>query len=193
MVAAAVEYRQPEHILPRYADFMYRVVLGAVAIRSRLYFLADDAQVCPVCGDLETYDHLLLRCEFVTAVWAVFQPLVDALKLELPTTLSALLFEPLVTGQRYRRRAVAMMWPILRACVLHTVWLARNDRVFRPEAPLVTPEAAAQRAAFLTKLLNTQALCLFQTMAALRHDAWLRDNFVPACAVYTPRLPLPLG
>ncbi|KDO28547.1 hypothetical protein SPRG_20139 [Saprolegnia parasitica CBS 223.65] len=175
---------------------MLQMYENAVAIRSRLYFLADDAQVCPVCGDLETYDHLLLRCEFVTAVWAVFQPLVDALELELPTTLSALLFEPLVTAQRYRRRAVAMMWPILRACVLHTVWLARNDRVFRPEAPLVTPEAAAQRAAFLTKLhlqhllLNTQALCLFQMMAALRHDAWLRDNFVPACAVYTPRLPL---
>ncbi|EQC32191.1 hypothetical protein SDRG_10384, partial [Saprolegnia diclina VS20] len=111
-----------------------------------------------------------------------------------PTTLYALLFEPLVTAQRYRRRAVDMMWPLLRACVMHTVWLARNDRVFRPEAPVLTPEAAAARAAFLTKMhlhhlmLNTQAMCLFQMMRALRHDAWLRDNLVPACAIHTPRL-----
>ncbi|EQC32192.1 hypothetical protein SDRG_09944 [Saprolegnia diclina VS20] len=89
-----------------------------------------------------------------------------------------------------------MMRPILRACVLHSVWLARKDRVFRPEAPAVTPEAAATRTTFLTKLhlhhlmLNTQTMCLFHMMHALRHDAWLRDHLVPACAIHTsaPRL-----
>ncbi|KDO23275.1 hypothetical protein SPRG_11206 [Saprolegnia parasitica CBS 223.65] len=77
------------------------IKLGAVVARTQLYFLGDDAQGCPVCGAPETYERLL-GCEFVSTVWAVFRPLVDALELELPSTLSALLFEPLLVSAPHR-------------------------------------------------------------------------------------------
>ncbi|OQR88514.1 hypothetical protein ACHHYP_20301 [Achlya hypogyna] len=51
----------------------------------------------------------------------------------------------------------------------------------------------AIRAVFLIEphlhhlLLNTQALCLSRMMHALRADAWLREHFIPACVLYSPR------
>ncbi|OQR85501.1 hypothetical protein ACHHYP_20570, partial [Achlya hypogyna] len=182
--AAAVDHAatffRPDYILPKYSDFVYRIVIGAVPVRARLGFLPATQRGCVFCDSLETLEHLLLQCAFSQRVWAGLAPLTSALQLQLPTTLQSLLFETPYTPLRHRRRSVATLWPILRACVLYTIWLARNDAVFRPEVPAVSLLAAAHRAAQLIRLhihhllLNTQDDAVFRLMHALLAEAWTR-------------------
>ncbi|OQR84392.1 hypothetical protein ACHHYP_20674, partial [Achlya hypogyna] len=182
-IALIAELLQPEHILPKYSDFIYRVVVGAVPVRARLGFLPADQRGCIFCDEFETLEHLLLRCTFTRDVWVGLEPLIS-----LTTTLHGLLFEPLRTRLRHRR-GVALLWPILRACELYTIWLARNDKVFRPDTLDVSPLAAAHRAAHLVRLhlhhllLNSADGALFRLVHALRAEVWTWTFIVPTGAL----------
>ncbi|OQR88908.1 hypothetical protein ACHHYP_20284 [Achlya hypogyna] len=188
-IALVAELLLPEHILPKYSDFIYRVVVGAVPVRARLGFLPADQRDFVFCDAFETLEHLLLRCTFTRDVWVGLEPLISVLEIELPTTLHRLLFEPLRTRLRHRRRGVALLWPILRACVLYTIWLARNDKVFRPDTLDVSPLAAAHRAAHLVRLhlhhllLNSADGTLFRLVHALCAEVWTRTFIVPTGAL----------
>ncbi|OQR98123.1 hypothetical protein ACHHYP_09149 [Achlya hypogyna] len=92
-VAAAAALRQPKHIHPKYSDSVYRVVLGALALRYRLSRFMDVPATCLFCTAPETYEHLLLDCIYMQDTWNSLQPLTSALGLQRPTTLSGILFD----------------------------------------------------------------------------------------------------
>ena len=81
------------------------------------------------------------------------------------------------------------IWPIVRACVLYSLWLQRNDRTFRPDLPSKTPAELAIHAAHMIKLHLTQLLQdlpltkgyskVFNVLRVLSSDQWLRQHLVP--------------
>ncbi|OQR88537.1 hypothetical protein ACHHYP_20299 [Achlya hypogyna] len=66
---ASIDLRLPANVLPRYGDFVYRVALRAVAVRSRLHFLSPAERTCHFCTDsVESYAHLLVECRYTVAI-----------------------------------------------------------------------------------------------------------------------------
>ena len=68
-VASAAELRLPDAILPKYADFVYQVMLRAVKVRAHLHWLDRANQACLFCPEHETYSHFLVDCGFIQDVW----------------------------------------------------------------------------------------------------------------------------
>ncbi|OQR89279.1 hypothetical protein ACHHYP_20265 [Achlya hypogyna] len=121
---AFIDLRLPANVLPRYVDFVYRVALRAVAVRSRLHFLSQAERTCLFCTDsIESYTHLLVECRYTVAIWKSFAPLCRWLEMRLPRTLVGFLYdEPAARASQYKS-TIAVFWPILRACVWYTLWL----------------------------------------------------------------------
>ncbi|KDO35227.1 hypothetical protein SPRG_22048, partial [Saprolegnia parasitica CBS 223.65] len=91
-VAAAAELRLPDAILPKYADFVYQVMLRAVKFRAHLHWLDRADQACLFCPAHETYRHFLVDCDFIKDVWSTLHAVTVPLGVTLPTTLSGYLY-----------------------------------------------------------------------------------------------------
>ena len=80
----ARNFKMRKHLLPVYADFLYRLQHNALYLGYRLQHLPGAAILCHHgCGVLETAPHLFWYCPFATQVWAPwlnrFRPLFGSL------------------------------------------------------------------------------------------------------------------
>ncbi|OQR80845.1 hypothetical protein ACHHYP_17126 [Achlya hypogyna] len=69
-LAAAAALRQPVSIHPKYSDIVYRIVIGALALRSRLSRFMNTPPTCVFCSEVETYEHLFVNCCYLQDMWA---------------------------------------------------------------------------------------------------------------------------
>ena len=125
--------------MPKYADFVYQVMLRAVKFRAHLHWLDRADQACLFCPEHETYSHFLVDCDFIQDVWNTLHAVTAPFGVFLPTTLSGYLYSTPKTASNMHQRAFRYLWPVLRACVWFNVWRVRNDRVFRTDLPLPSP------------------------------------------------------
>ncbi|OQR97499.1 hypothetical protein ACHHYP_20508 [Achlya hypogyna] len=65
MSRSVAELRLPEAILPKYADFVYKVALRAVKFRVRFHWLPRTQQDCLFCSKRETCDNFFVACDYI--------------------------------------------------------------------------------------------------------------------------------
>nr|AIG56300.1 secreted protein [Achlya hypogyna] len=181
-----VALRLPDNVLPKFADFVYRVVIRAIPLRSRLHYLGD--QTCVLCTmeARETYLHFLIDCPFVQSVWAVYEAALADVGFKCPTSLQNFIFKTPHLRRPWQRAAFDSLWPILRACIWFTIWKRRNDAVFRPHIRLDSPTAVAAKAAFAIQVHVQHLLAndpdnplLIRLLLALRRNDWARTHLTP--------------
>jgi len=183
-VAAALG--QPKHLHPKYSDFVYRVVLGALPLRAQLHRFMDIPATCVFCNEPETYEHLFLDCIYLQDTWKTLDPFTAALGLVRPTSLSGLLFDEPEVDTRHSTLALAV-WPILRASVWFQVWTERNDRIFRPDHAAVDAQGKGMHAAFVLRVHlrhlvdtdGTEEQTIYSSLVHLRHNDWILANILP--------------
>ena len=192
-VAAAAELRLPDAILPKYADFVYQVMLRAVKFRAHLHWLDRADQACLFCPEHETYSHFLVDCDFIKDVWSTLHAVTAPLGVVLPTTLSGYLYSTPKTASNMHRAAFRYLWPVLRACVWFNVWRVRNDRVFRADLPLPSPWTIAVKAARVAQMHLHHSLvqqpgqmALRRLLRLLAQHEWPRQHLVPRIALLPP-------
>ena len=126
----ARNFKMRKHLLPVYADFLYRLQHNALYLGYRLQHLPGDAILCHHgCGVLETAPHLFWYCPFATQVWAPwlnrFRPLFGSLL----DWRSVLLFhvEPTPGAQLRYGYSLFEIFHIVRAVIVRWLWIHRND------------------------------------------------------------------
>ncbi|EQC32447.1 hypothetical protein SDRG_09774 [Saprolegnia diclina VS20] len=128
---------------------------------------------------------LRVRCPFIRAVWRAFDPMRDILQLQLPTSVGGFLYDPVALPFSAHKSTIRALWPILRACVWYSLWLERNNRVFRTTLTPLPAAALAIKAATITRLhirhLARRAVVpsLAESLHALRADPWRPRYLIP--------------
>ena len=59
--------------LPKMNDLLYRLLLGVVECGPALHWLGDDAQRCPLDGELQTVEHIFVDCGIANEIWGGFE------------------------------------------------------------------------------------------------------------------------
>ncbi|OQS05982.1 hypothetical protein THRCLA_20476 [Thraustotheca clavata] len=187
------ELRLPDAILPKYADFVYQVLLHAVKFCAHTHWLDRADQACLFCPELETYRHFLVDCDFIHDVWATLESVTAPLGVALPTTLVGILFSTPKTAHNSHQAAFGYLWPVLRACVWFNVWRVQNDRVFRSDLPLPSPWTIAIKAARVTQLhlhhsfvQDPEQPGLLQLLRLLAQHEWPRQHLVRRISLTPP-------
>ncbi|KAF0712396.1 hypothetical protein As57867_004830, partial [Aphanomyces stellatus] len=181
-------YRHPEHILPRYGEFIFKVLVCAHAMQY-LFQFRDSQPRCVFCDANETYQHYLFACPFGQSVWQPFKQIQRILQCSFPRNAVELLFETPKPSDRFYIRGFRKVWPIVRACVYYQIWLQRNDRTFRVDLTSKAPMEIAIHAACLVKLHLAQLLQVlplkkgyvkvFNLLKQLSRDPWLKQHLIP--------------
>jgi hypothetical protein len=182
-------FRQPDHILPRYGEFIFKTLLRAHAMQYLFQFRNPQPR-CIFCGANETFLHFLFSCRYGQAVWTYFKKIQHNLDCSFPSCAFELFFEVPKPRDGYYIRGYLKIWPIVRACVYYQIWLQRADRTFRPDLIAKSPMETALQAANLVKLHLQQLLAdlpvkkgyskVFNLLRKLCSDPWLKTHIVPA-------------
>ncbi|XP_052622513.1 uncharacterized protein LOC128127842 [Lactuca sativa] len=110
--------------------FVWRATFGCIPVADSLNKrgVQTQSQHCPMCGnERETATHLLLDCEFAQEAhkwifkWCGFQPRRFNSMLDFLDSMAS-------GGNRCKRRLIGSM---ILYCTIWSIWLARNDRVFK--------------------------------------------------------------
>ena len=183
-----VNYHQAPHILPRYGDFMFKMLLRANAMQYMFQYL-DPKPACIFCGNNETYLHFLLSCSFGQTVWQPFKQVQHLLGCAFPRNVQELFFDTPLPPDNYDAKGYRYIWPIIRACVYYQIWLERVDRIFRPDLTPKTASQVALKAASLIKLHFDQMLVdlpikkgyskVFNILRKLCTHSWLKTFMIP--------------
>ncbi|RHZ27263.1 hypothetical protein DYB37_007339 [Aphanomyces astaci] len=181
-------FSRPEHILPRYGEFVYKTLLRANAMQY-LFQYRSPQPTCIFCGSNETYQHFLFACRYGLSVWHHFKRIQRALQCPFPRNAFELFFELPKPQDGYYVRGLLKIWPIVRACVYYQIWLQRADRTFRPDLTPKTPVDTAIHAANLIKMhlrlllrdlpLKKGYSKVFNVLRALSADPWLKLHAIP--------------
>ncbi|RHY23522.1 hypothetical protein DYB25_008246 [Aphanomyces astaci] len=181
-------FSRPEHILPRYGEFVYKTLLRANAMQY-LFQYRSPQPTCIFCGSNETYQHFLFACRYGLSVWHHFKRIQRALQCPFPRNAFELFFELPKPQDGYYVRGLLKIWPIVRACVYYQIWLQRADRTFRPDLTPKTPVDTAIHAANLIKMhlrlllrdlpLKKGYSKVFNVLRALSADPWLKLHVIP--------------
>ncbi|KAH9074033.1 hypothetical protein Ae201684P_015931 [Aphanomyces euteiches] len=176
-------YLQPDHILPRYGEFIFKTLLRANAMQY-LFQYQDPKPTCVFCRVNETYEHFLFSCGYGQSVWYYFKAIQRLLECSFPSTCLEMFYETPKPADGYYIRGYLKIWPIVRACVYYQIWLQRADRTFRPDLTAKSPMEVAIHAASLIKLHLQQLLVdlplkkgyakVFNVLKRLSSDPWLR-------------------
>uniref|UniRef100_M4DYN7 RNase H type-1 domain-containing protein n=1 Tax=Brassica campestris TaxID=3711 RepID=M4DYN7_BRACM len=128
-------------VAPKIKLFLWKIFQGALAIGDRLVTRnISTGTSCKTCNNVESINHLFLHCDIAYKVWklAPFSSCIDSRRLlDLNTAwqgLSKLVCLPptgISTGP-------------LAPCILWSLWLARNNRLFNNK--ISTPEEIVSRA-----------------------------------------------
>ncbi|RHY27831.1 hypothetical protein DYB32_006497 [Aphanomyces invadans] len=181
-------FSRPDHILPRYGEFIYKTLLRANAMQYLFKFRVPQP-TCVFCDSNETYHHFLFTCRYGQSVWQYFKKMQQVLGCLFPRNELELFFELPKPPDGYYVRGYLKIWPVVRACVYYQIWLQRADRTFRPDLPPKTPLETAIHAASLIKMHLTILLRdlplkkgytkVFNVLRALSDDAWFKAHLVP--------------
>ncbi|KAF0683307.1 Aste57867_24633 [Aphanomyces stellatus] len=165
-------YRHPEHILPRYGEFIFKLLLRAHTMQY-LFQFRDPQPRCVFCGVNKTYQHYLFACPFGQSVWQPFKQIKRILQCSFPRNAVELLFET----------------PKHPTSTTSAIWLQRNDRTFRVDLTSKAPMEIAIHAACLVKLHLAQLLQdlpikkgyvkVFNLLKRLSRDPWLKQHLIP--------------
>ncbi|KAH9094690.1 hypothetical protein Ae201684P_022164 [Aphanomyces euteiches] len=185
-------YLQPDHILPRYGEFIFKTLLRANAMQY-LFQYQDPKPTCVFCRVNETYEHFLFSCGYGQSVWYYFKAIQRLLECSFPSTCLEMFYETPKPADGYYIRGYLKIWPIVRACVYYQIWLQRADRTFRPDLTAKSPMEVAIHAASLIKLHLQQLLVdlplkkgyakVFNVLKRLSLDPWLRQHVIPDSTV----------
>ncbi|KAH9079086.1 hypothetical protein Ae201684P_000959 [Aphanomyces euteiches] len=185
-------YLQPDHILPRYGEFIFKTLLRANAMQY-LFQYQDPKPTCVFCRVNETYEHFLFSCGYGQSVWYYFKAIQRLLECSFPSTCLEMFYETPKPADGYYIRGYLKIWPIVRACVYYQIWLQRADRTFRPDLTAKSPMEVAIHAASLIKLHLQQLLVdlplkkgyakVFNVLKRLSSDPWLRQHVIPDSTV----------
>ncbi|OQR80674.1 hypothetical protein ACHHYP_17329 [Achlya hypogyna] len=117
IVALAAALRLPPYALPKFFDFVYRVVIGAIPLRAQLYHLED--KTCALCRSMarETFLHIFIDCQFVQNVWAIYKAAIGEVGLECPHSLQDFVFTTPRLRHPWQRAGLDSIRPILRTCI----------------------------------------------------------------------------
>ncbi|ETV95543.1 hypothetical protein H310_10987 [Aphanomyces invadans] len=163
-IASASELRLPDAILPKYADFVYQVMLRAVKFRAHLHWLNRADQACLFFPEHKTYRHFLVDCEFIKDVWNTLHAVTAPLGVVLPTTLSGYLYSTPKTASNTHRAAFRYLWSVLRACA------ARVAQMHLHHSLVQEPRQMALR----------------RLLRLLAQHGWPRQHLVPRIALLPP-------
>ena len=187
-LAQLTAYLHPDHILPRYGEFIFKTLLRANAMQY-LFQYQDPKPTCVFCQVNETYEHFLIECGFGQSVRYYFKSIQRLLDCSFPSTCLELFFETPKPSDGYYIRGYLKIWPIVRACIYYQVWLHRADRTFRPDLTAKSPMEVAIHAASLIKIHLHQLLVdlplkkgyakVFNVLKRLSSDPWLRQHLIP--------------
>lgn len=59
--------------MPKTNDLLYRLLLEAVECGPTLHWLSDEAQRCPLDGELQTIEHIWVDCGAADEIWGAFE------------------------------------------------------------------------------------------------------------------------
>ncbi|KAH9052488.1 hypothetical protein Ae201684P_001668 [Aphanomyces euteiches] len=111
-------YLQPDHILPRYGEFIFKTLLRANAMQY-LFQYQDPKPTCVFCRVNETYEHFLFSCGYGQSVWYYFKAIQRLLECSFPSTCLEMFYETPKPADGYYIRGYLKIWPIVRACVYY--------------------------------------------------------------------------
>jgi hypothetical protein len=128
-----------KHLLPVYADFLYRLQHNALYLGYRFQHIQDAKTTCHFdCEHLETAQHLFWLCPFASRLWDPFiQPLQRAFTSEL-TWSTLVYFTSLKPTQEAKHKYGYTLFVVLnfvRAIVTRCIWMHRNDIRFHDQVP----------------------------------------------------------
>lgn len=127
------------HLLPVYADFLYRLQHNALHLGYRFQHLQDAKTTCHFdCESLETPRHLFWSCSFASRMWQEYLPTLQRYFTSELSWDSLLFFTKLQvtsTAQAHYGYALFVVLNFVRAIVTRSVWMHRNDLRFHEQAP----------------------------------------------------------
>ncbi|OWY93338.1 hypothetical protein PHMEG_00037317, partial [Phytophthora megakarya] len=124
------DLKMGKHVLPVYADFLYRLQHNALFLGYRLQHLPQAECLCPhECAVLETAPHLFWFCSFALQVWSewisAFQGFFSN-KLEWESVLFFKLSPTESAKAQYGYSLFAVLH-IVRVVIFRNLWMHRND------------------------------------------------------------------
>ncbi|CAI5728604.1 unnamed protein product [Peronospora effusa] len=132
------DLKMGKHLLPVYADLLYRLQHNALFLGYRLQHLPGTLTLCHHgCGTLETAPHLFWNCEFAIQLWTTwlekFQPLFTS-PIEWNSVL-LFIIEPTLDAKTLYGYSLFAVFHIVRAVIFRCLWMHRNDIRFHDLQP----------------------------------------------------------
>ncbi|KAF1327265.1 Pollike protein, partial [Globisporangium splendens] len=128
-----------KHLLPVYADFLYRLQHNALHLGYRFQHLQDAKTTCHFdCEDLDTPQHLFWLCPFASRLWDPFlQPLQRAFASDLSwgTLVYFSSLQPTPQAKEKYGYTLFVVLNFVRAIVTRCIWMHRNDIRFHGQVP----------------------------------------------------------
>jgi len=128
-----------KHLLPVYADFLFRLQHNALHLGYRFQHLQDAKTTCHFdCDHLETPQHLFWLCPFASRLWDPFlQPLQRAFASELSWGTLVYFTSLQPTPQAKEKYGITLyaVLNLVRAIVTRCIWMHRNDIRFHGQVP----------------------------------------------------------
>ncbi|TDH71915.1 uncharacterized protein CCR75_005699 [Bremia lactucae] len=124
------DIKMNKHILPVYADLLYRLQHNALFLGYRLQHIPNADTLCPFgCNTLETPSHLFWFCDLATRVWTAWLPILQQLFSSNLYWDSLLFFivEPKSSAISKFGYNVYVILHIVRTVIFRCLWMHRND------------------------------------------------------------------
>ncbi|KAL4094292.1 hypothetical protein PRIC1_009954 [Phytophthora ramorum] len=134
------EHGWDRHVLPVCADVKFRLQHNALGVRYKFKYRTevDTPRTCiHDCADIETAIHLFWECPVAQYQWEFYLPpfrtLIDGVfawnMVVFPSTISL----RTTAIQRYGDSTIRAAFTMVRCCVIRSLWLHRNKRLYNPE------------------------------------------------------------
>ncbi|KAF1327220.1 hypothetical protein FI667_g7750, partial [Globisporangium splendens] len=163
------DHRRNRHILPVYADFLYRLKHNALHFGYRFQHVPGAHTKCPHgCDQLETAPHLLWECAFASECWMpLLHDLQPHFKSQLSWTVMVFLPELELETQSLARygKSLEHYLHVTRVVTLRCLWMHRNDIRFHDHHP---NRIDVQERIFALIRLHFGAYCLHLTNSTAR-------------------------
>lgn len=130
------EHSLDRDVLPVLGDLKFRLQHNALGVRVKYQWHTDDVNCVHGCPTIETPRHLFWDCPYAQALWQMYLPTLDEATMK-PLDWEAVVFlhkagvtrtAALNVGQHNFLR----VFNVIRCCVLRSLWLHRNERIYRP-------------------------------------------------------------
>ncbi|TDH72445.1 uncharacterized protein CCR75_005702 [Bremia lactucae] len=132
------DMKMNKHLLPVYADLLYRLQHNALFLGYRLQHLPTADTKCHFgCATLETAAHLFWYCGLATQLWTDWLPVLQQFFSSSLSWESLLFFKVEATATALSRFGynIYLILHIVRAVIFRSLWMHRNDVRFHSTQP----------------------------------------------------------